>query len=179
LQSKKFDELKNRNLDVENENKRLNELLAQYINTPRQTDNNINRTTVAVEKNNSETTFTASELKLSANNENNTEVSDADAAEKFVGSFAVKNNTNLSNAELMVVVLQPDGRILKNAWESGTFDTNEGKKVYSRKIKFDYTKGEVKHLNFSLDADNVQKGNYIMQLYNKGKIIGKAVKTVS
>ncbi len=178
----KVDELKTRNIDIENENKRLNALLAQYITnngastqSSRQGENN----GVAIEKNNSNTGFTATELRLAANNENNTEVSDAETAEKITGSFAVRTNANLSNAELMVVVLQPDGRVLKNAWESGTFETSEGKKVYSRKLKFDYTKGEVKRLNFSLDANDIQKGNYTMQLYNKGKLIGKTVKTVS
>jgi len=173
-------ELSNRNLNVENENKRLNALLAQYLATNTNVKQpQANNNSVIVERTSPDAPFTASELRLTANNENNAEVSSAEAAEKFVGSFAVKNNTNLSNAELMVVVVQPDGRVLKNAWESGTFDTNEGKKVYSRKLKFDYSKGEVKRLNFSLDADEIQKGSYIMQLYNKGKLIGKAVKTVS
>ncbi|MGG9970717.1 hypothetical protein ACQ33O_02890 [Ferruginibacter sp. SUN002] len=175
----KVDELSNRNTDIENENKRLNSLLAQYTanSNNKQTADNINRT--PVEKTGGDVIFAASELRLSANNGNNVEVSDADATEKITGSFAVKTNTNLNNAELMVVVLQPDGRVLKNAWESGIFDTNEGKKVYSRKIKFDYSKGETKRLNFTLDTDNAQKGNYIMQLYNKGKLIGKTVKAVS
>lgn len=180
----KVDELRNKNIDIENENRRLSAMLAEYTgnsnavvqNNSRQTDN---ATRTVTERSNSELPFTASELRLSANNDNEIEVTEAEQTEKFVGSFVVKNNTSLNNAELMVVVIQPDGRVLKNAWESGSFDTNEGKKIYSRKIRFDYTKGEAKQIKFSLAADGGQKGNYTMLLYNKGKVIGKAVKVIS
>ncbi|MES2430140.1 MAG: hypothetical protein V4556_04330 [Bacteroidota bacterium] len=177
----KVAELSTKNVDIEKENKRLNDMLAQLMkNASPATQNTkqvntIERTTT----NNADPFFTASDLRLTANNENNNEVSSADDAEKFSGTFALKNNANLNNAEVMVVIVQPDGRVLKNAWESGSFETTDGKKVYTRKLKFDYTKGEIKKLNFSLDADNIQKGNYTMQIYNKGKLIGKATKTVS
>lgn len=179
----KLDELRNKNIDIENENRRLNAMIAQLTNgnagmqTTRQTDNLVR--TVA-EKNNQEVAaLSVSDLHLTANTENEVEVAEADKTDKFVGSFVVKNNASISDAELMVVVIQPDGKVLKNAWESGSFDTNEGRRTYSRKIKFDYSKGETKRLNFSLPTDACQKGNYIMQLYNKGKVIGKVVKTVS
>ncbi|UEG50664.1 hypothetical protein LK994_04155 [Ferruginibacter lapsinanis] len=179
----KVDELRNRNIDIENENKRLNAMLAEYtgnanaiVQNTKQTDNSAKAIT---EKNNSESSFTASDLRLTASNNNEVEVTEAEQTEKLVGTFVVKNTTTLNNAELVVVVIQPDGKVLKNAWESGSFDTNEGKKIYSRKIRFDYTKGEAKQLKFSLAADSGQKGNYTMLLYNKGKVIGRAIKTIS
>ena len=82
--------------------------------------------------------------------------------------------------EMLVVVLQPDGRVLKNSeWDAGSFNTQEGKKLYSYKLNFTYARGEPKRLNFSLRADRYQKGNYTMQLYYNGLMIGKAVKTLS
>ena len=57
--------------------------------------------------------------------------------------------------------------------------TPEGKKIYSTKLRFDYTQGEAKQLLFSLTADKFQQGNYILNIYQNGKLIGKIVKTLS
>ena len=100
--------------------------------------------------------------------------------DKFVGSFTVKNNNTLNGiGAIIVVVQQPDGHILqKSAWESGTFESPEGKKIYSCKLYFEYKAGEAKHISFALNSDKSIKGNYIMQLYFKGKLIGKIYKTL-
>ena len=76
--------------------------------------------------------------------------------------------------------LQPDGRVLKNSeWDSGSFNTPDGKKIYSYKLSFNYAKGEQKQLLFSLKADKYQKGNYTMQVYYNGIMIGRVSKTLS
>ena len=105
----------------------------------------------------------------------------ADKAEKLAGSFTVINyNSQLTNAEMFVVVLQPDGRVLKTSgWESGAFVTAKGKKIYSYKLNFNYSRGEVKRLQFSLRTDKLIKGNYTMEVYYNGTVIGKMVKTLS
>lgn len=179
----KVDELKNRNVDVEKENKRLRALLEQFamnnsgagspLNTGAGNDKAIEniKSTSPV--------FSASELKLTAANNDDDEVANADETEKFVGSLVVRNSLVQGMGEVMLVLTQPDGKVLRSAWESGSFDTDGGKKVYSRKIKFDYNKGESRRLNFSVPADNIQKGAYTLQVYNNGKVIGKTVKVVS
>jgi hypothetical protein len=181
----KVDELKTRNIDVEKENKRLRALLEQMAlnntsNTsvgtvssnerPQQAPGNINSTSPV---------FSASDLELSAANSDDTEVANAEETEKFVGSLVVRNSLVQGMGEVMLVLIQPDGKVLRNAWESGSFDTDAGKKIYSRKIKFDYNKGEARRINFSVPADNIQKGTYTLQVYNNGKVIAKAAKTVS
>lgn len=100
--------------------------------------------------------------------------------DKFVGSFTVRNNNSLNGiGAIVVVVQQPDGHVLqKSAWESGTFESPEGKKIYSCKLYFEYKAGEAKRISFALNADRSIKGNYIMQLYFKGKLIGKIYKTL-
>jgi hypothetical protein len=129
--------------------------------------------------------FIASDLHLSAlmETDNNKELETFQAlqTDKLVGSFVVQNdNSQNNNAEVIVVVLQPDGQVLqKSAWESGTFSTRDGKKIYSCKMRFDYNKGEAKHLIFSLTSDKYMKGNYIMQIYHNGTMIGKLSKTLS
>ncbi len=129
--------------------------------------------------NSSSPVFSASDLKLSAANDADAEVASADDAEKFVGSLVVRNSLVQGMGEVMLVLIQPDGKVLRNAWESGSFDTDGGKKIYSRKIKFDYNKGELRRINFSVPADNIQKGTYTLQVYNNGRVIGRVAKVVS
>ena len=101
--------------------------------------------------------------------------------DKFVGSLLVKNNTaGNGTCEIIIVVLQPNGRVLqKSTWESGTFESAEGKKIYSCKMRVDYNSTEEKQINFSLDTKNCLKGNYIMKVYFKGRLIGSINKTLS
>ncbi len=128
--------------------------------------------------------FTASELKLSTimlNEGKEEETLQAQQTEKLVGSFVVKNNGNPTNSsEMMIVVIQPDGQVLKtSAWESGTFNSDEGKKIYTYKLRFEITNGETRRLLFTLNTDKYQKGNYSMQIYHNGILIGKMFKTLS
>ncbi len=185
----RVDELKNRNVDIENENRRLRAMLSKLTSAGNPgiagaTDgtNQEERSLPAVKPSfepNTSAVFSASELSFAATDEQDTEVNNAAATEKFSGSVVVRNTLAQGSSEVMLVLIQPDGKILKNAWESGSFETESGKKIYSRKIKFDYNKGESRRLNFNLPLDNCQKGTYTLQLYSRGKVIGKAAKTVS
>jgi len=185
----KVQELRNRNADVEQENKKLNALLAQLKDLEKNNPGQDNARRVSYDNRPAENNipvsavFTASDLRLSAvmtNNDRETETSSAQQTEKLVGSFVVRNAGAVNNSEIMVVVVQPDGRVLKgSAWESGIFSTPEGKKIYSYKLSFDYSRGESKKLLFSLSADKYQKGNYIMQVYHNGSLIGKLSKSLS
>ena len=200
---KRVEELIGRNKDVEQENKRLYAMLKQLSTNMKESDQQALRPVVFENKNVSENTtpvnanatsnpansnaagvFIASDLRLSAlmetDNNKELETNQAIQTDKLVGSFVVKNDNPNNNAELIVVVIQPDGQVLqKSSWESGTFNTREGKKIYSCKMRFDYNKGEAKRLNFSLSSDKYMKGNYIMQIYHNGNMIGKFSRTLS
>jgi len=183
----KLDELKNRNIDIENENRRLHALLDQFSRSNNTAVTTDARTTAAEEgvaktvavESSSSAVFSASELRLAAADEKDAEVNNAEETEKFVGSFVVRNSLTQGASEIMLVLIQPDGKVLRNAWESGSFDADGGKKIYSRKIKFDYNKGDAHRLNFTVPLDSCQKGTYTLQLYSRGKVIGRAVKSVS
>jgi hypothetical protein len=180
----RVDELKMRNGDVEKENRRLRALLEQMAlnNTSASavTNTSLNERLSTTENvSSTSSVFSASDLKLSIADADDTEVVNADETEKFVGSLVVRNSLVQGMGEVMLVLIQPDGKILRNAWESGSFDTDGGKKIYSRKIKFDYNKGEARRINFSVPADNIQKGTYTLQVYNNGKVIGRVAKAVS
>lgn len=194
---RRVEELSGRNKDVEQENKRLYAMLKQLsanLKEPEQSnarpvvfDNKPEAARISGNANNSNAinVFIASDLRLAAlmetDNSKDIETYQAIQTDKLVGSFVLKNdNSPNNNAEVIVVVIQPDGKVLqKSGWESGTFNTAEGKKIYSCKMKFDYNKGEVKRLNFSLASDKYLKGNYIMQIYQNGLLIGKLSKSLS
>ncbi|MFZ1262143.1 MAG: hypothetical protein WAT34_01440, partial [Chitinophagaceae bacterium] len=98
-------------------------------------------------------------------------------------SFAVQNNINqYENADVYIIVTQPDGRILENndIWEKSTITTTTGARLsYTRKVRFDYQKGETKRLLFSLNADEYLSGTYTLQIYHNGNLIGQVMKTLS
>ena len=153
--------LQNRFSGVEAENRRLQALLSQILSSNK--SNNVTSATISEKQpktnterytsNNNSAPTTAAGLHLFAvvdNNNREQETNDAEEAEKMIGTFSLKNISDKATPEVMVVVLQPDGRVLKNSvWESGTFETREGKKVYSRKISFEPAQ-EDKQLIFRL-----------------------------
>jgi hypothetical protein len=75
----------------------------------------------------------------------------------------------------MVVITDPSGKIVNTeVWDVGSFETlNEGRKVYSRKIKFEYKKNETKRLTFTMEPDVFEKGVYKFSLYHNGVRIGE------
>lgn len=184
----KADDLKKQNEDVGNENKKLSEVLNQIKNPETIPEKNLKpvNTVVSntVEKSNSVyQLFSASALRFAAikiDGDAETETTEAAQAVKFKGSFSVVNyNSQLSNADMVIVILKPDGRVLKNSgWDSGTFNTPEEKKVYTYKINFSYAKGESKFLSFSVKSGNLTKGNYSMEVYYNGMLIGSTAKTL-
>ncbi len=108
------------------------------------------------------------------------ENSNVKKVKKFVVSFAVQNNVNqYSSAYVYIVVTQPDGKVIRNGeiLESATMETHNGQKLpYTRSVRFEYQKGEVKRLLFSVDPDKFQKGIYTLQIYHNGYMIGQSVK---
>ena len=181
----KVTQLRYRNSDVENENAKLKALLEQMSKETQGMEDNSrlmekeNKTLTA--KVNAMASLNAANLSLAAlANNDQQETTEAGQTEKLVGSFTIKSNMS-SKCDIVVVVVQPDGQVLqKSAWESGSFETAEGnKKIYSCKLHCETSKGEPKQLNFSLTADKYLKGNYTMQVYHNGVLIGKVNKTLS
>jgi hypothetical protein len=127
--------------------------------------------------------FTASNLRfipVTTVDDKEVETITSDVISKLVISFAVQNNvTDYPNAEVFAVVTQPDGKVIQDAWESASMDTRTGRKKYTRKVKFGYQKGETKQLQFSLSPDEYERGNYLLQVYHNGYLIGQTVKTLN
>jgi hypothetical protein len=183
--------LQGRSSSIEAENKRLQSLVNQLMYSKKGNENSTVEKTFYYDKPSEKiekvkvaekatTSTTASGLHLFAvtnNNNKQQETNIADVADKIIGSFSLKNNS--SNAELVVVVTQPDGKIVKSSvWDSGTFETKDGKKVYSKKINMDANNDDTQY-NFSLTPDNFLKGDYTLQVWYNGSMIAKTVKRLS
>lgn len=104
----------------------------------------------------------------------------AGKTDKFVASFVVQNHaSHISNAEIIVILIRPNGTVMQSAvWGSGSFASSDGDKDYTRKIRFDYEKGEQKNLLFSIDSGQCQQGTYILQLWYGGHKIAQVNKTL-
>ena len=184
----KVDELSNQKLSMEEEKKQLSDVLLQLTQNVDSLQMNIRRLSMENEALNEKVSlasvFIASEVKIDAVESRGSaeeSTSQARKADKFVASFIVQNRVNnFTSVEVTTVLVKPDGQVLQSTvWDSGTFDAkNEGKKNYTRKIKFDYEKGEQKHLLFSIDTEKCQKGIYTFQVWHNGIMIGKATKTL-
>ncbi|MEP7372814.1 MAG: hypothetical protein ABI675_05445 [Chitinophagaceae bacterium] len=182
----KVDDLNDQNLSMEEERKQLGNTLLQLTQNVDSLQLNIRRLSVENEALNEKVklanVFIASEVKIEAievkgSSEENT--SQAKKADKFVASFIVQNRVNqFSNAEVTTVLIKPDGEVMQSTvWDSGTFDVkNEGRKNFTRKIKFDYEKGEQKYLLFTVDTEKCEKGIYTFQVWHNGIMIGQATK---
>lgn len=185
----KVDELSDQNITMEEEKKQLNNVLVQLSQNVDTLQRNIRRLSTENESLNEKislaSVFIASELKIEAIEVKGTSeesTSQAKKTDKFVASFIVQNRVSqFSNAELTTILLKPDGQVMQSTvWDSGSFDTkSEGRRSFTRKIKFDYEKGEQKNLLFTIDTDKCQKGTYTFQLWHNGIMIGQATKTLS
>ncbi len=183
----KVEGLKEKNQVVDIENRKLSDALNEIKKAEKNTDKNTTPGTIVKTANPEKpnpfySAFTASDLRLSAiNNTEDNETVLVEKADKLTGSFTVTNfNSQLTNAEMMVVVIKPDGKILKGSgWDSGTFTTPEGKKIYSYKFNFSYSRGEAKRLAFSLKGGTLSKGNYTMEVYHNGMMIGRVIRSLS
>jgi len=185
-----IEELKGQKEMMEEEKKQLSSIMTQLsgeVSGLQQTMTKLDaENKVLKEKVNLASVFVASELKLipvTTKNNKEQEINSANKAEKLIVSFTIQNNVNsYDNAEVYVIITQPDGSIFKpDIWESSSsLETYKGeKKGYTRKIKFEYEKGEPKSLIFSLNPDGFQKGSYSLQLYHNGYLIGKTTKTLN
>lgn len=183
-------ELQSKNITIEEEKKQITDVLDKVNVQVKNLEGNVQNLTqenrALAEKVNLASAFVISELKLSpvmVKNDKEQETNQAKKTSKLVISFAVQNNvTDYENADVFVVITQPDGRILKNedVWDATTINLQNGSRInYTRKVRFEYRKGESKQLIFSLNAEEYLKGTYTMQIYHNGYMIGQTMKMLN
>lgn len=180
------DDLKNKNILITKENERLFAMLKKETNnTPKgEAAYKNNKQEANITTKSPAVIFKADNILVSATTSTDfleKETTRAAETDKLVGSFSLKSNSNQNTvSEVMVVVMQPDGKILQTSnWETGVFYTTAGKQIYSKKLLFNNTSGETKTLNFSLQAEKYLPGKYTIEVYHDGLVIGRATKILS
>ncbi|MBI5371443.1 MAG: hypothetical protein HZA79_05380 [Sphingobacteriales bacterium] len=183
------EEMKGEKLSMEEEKQKLADRMTQLNGEISGLQENMKKlgdeNKVLSEKMNLASLFVASGIRLSPvtlKNDKETETSQVKKTSKLVISFTVQNNVyDYDGAEVYIIITQPDGKVLTpDVWESATpMTTHSGdRRNYTRKIRFEYAKGEAKQLSFSINADAYQAGNYVLQLYHKGYMIGQTGKVL-
>ena len=184
LQSR-IENMRRENTSLAEERTKLNGVLAQLNGEMNSLQQNMEKVSAEnkdlTQKINDASVFIVSEIKFAAVNvkadEKESETTQQKKANKFVTSFAVQNNIlDLESAEIVVVITDPSGKSLNTqVWDAGSFETKaEGRKIYTLRVKFEYNKGEVKHLIFSLEPNSFEKGTYKLSLYHNGIRIGES-----
>lgn len=172
-----IDDLRNQNNAVAKENARLNKLLNQFIaeNKQKEKSNENNSTKKTQTKNSHSPALLVSRLKFFTIDENKRFTKLASNAIRWEGSFEINvSSEKIKSPEIYIVIIQPNGKVLLNpAPESGTFEVNSEKKVYSAVLHFDIDKDNHKRLYFSIDYHSFHKGTYKMLVYHSGILIGR------
>lgn len=182
-------ELQSKNSTIEEEKKQIGAVLEKVNTQVKDLEGNVQRldqqNKILTEKVNLASAFVASEISLmpvTVKNDKEQETNLAKKASKLVVSFSVQNNvTDYESTDIYVVITEPDGRILRNedVWESNSITLQNGNRInYTRKIKFEYQKGEAKKLIFSINPEEYLKGTYALQLYHNGYLIGQTLKSL-
>lgn len=186
----KIDAMQDKNTSLEEQQQKLNGELSQLNAAMRDLEDNFSKLDAEnkelKDKINDASTLSAADLKLSfidlkMAGDVEAETAKAKRANRFVVSFIVQNNiAQFDNTEVFVILTDPDGAVITNeVWESGNFQTKrEGSKIYTRKLRFDYSKNEEKRLVFSLDYNNFKKGDYKLKVYHNGVLIGETTKSL-
>lgn len=183
------DDLKNQKLTIEEEKQNLNEKMNSLNSDITGLQENMKKLTAENKKLNDKLSlsslFVASDIQLTPvtlKKEKEQETLHARNVNKLVVSFTVQNNsTQFDNAEIFIVIMQPNDSVLVNedVWASSTTEMFDGKKIlFTREIKFEYEKGETKNLTFSLTAPEYFKGTYTLKIYHAGHLIGQTMKTL-
>jgi len=186
----RMDQLKVQNNNIERENKRLSALINRLpiemkIKTSSVPDSSASLAT-ATPVDSASLTSSASvahvkKMNFYGNAEQSGENAMADSAdrmEKFNGSFDfVTSEGSSSSGVIYVVITCPDGKIMRSSsWDSGSFETKDGRKPYTCRVKYDGQPSELQTLQFSVPSDSFQKGEYKVAFYLDGMVIAMGKK---
>jgi hypothetical protein len=122
----------------------------------------------------------ATEMSFYATTSNGeTQTTKISVADKLFGSFLFKYTSPYNTSEpVYIVIIQPDGKTIKGpSWDIGVFDSDEGKKVFTKKIMLELN-GEPQKVNFNVLPDDFIAGPYTMEIWYKKNLIGTKVRTL-
>lgn len=174
---KSIDDLRNQNDAVVQENARLSKMLKQFMaENKHKSNSDVKSTTKKIKKNEpASPSLLVYRLKFFAVDKNKSLTDQASDAIRLEGSFQinVKSDNNIPN-EIYIVIIQPNGRVLLNTpLNSGMFEVDSVKKIYSAVLHFDTEKDNHRRLYFSIPSHTFHKGEYTMKIYHNGILIGR------
>ena len=154
-------DLQSKNSTVEQEKREISAVLDKVNGQVKNLEGNVQKldqqNKVLIEKVNMASALIASELSLmpvTVKNDKEQETNLAKKTSKLVVSFAVQNNvTDYETTDIFIVITEPDGKVMRNEdlWENTTITLQNGNRInFTRRIKFEYKKGESKRLIFCL-----------------------------
>jgi archaellum component FlaC len=130
-------------------------------------------------------TFSAANFKIDPihvkRNGKEKETTTAKRVDKLKISFDVENRVARSGpADMYIVVIGPNGQVISDpSLGSGTLTTREeGDKAFTAKVTKDYEQGTRKNIEFTLNQNDFQTGDYKIQVYQNGFKIGEGVRTL-
>jgi hypothetical protein len=103
----------------------------------------------------------------------------AKRVDKLVVSFDVDNRiAQAGTTDVYVLVIGPDGQPIKPESTGGTFTTREsGEMTFTAKVPVEIEAAHRKNVEFAFaPGSNFQKGNYTVQIYQNGFLIGESTK---
>lgn len=103
----------------------------------------------------------------------------AKRVDKMVVSFDVANRIiQTGSTDIYVLVIGPDGQPITTGPATGSFTTrDQGDKTYTAKVPVDLETAKTKNVAFSFEPGTTfQKGNYKIQIYQNGFLIGEGTK---
>jgi hypothetical protein len=171
-----IDELRNQNMEISKENVRLNEMVRQLSGNKENMKDEKAVFSKNKEQSASNLPLLVSHLRFVAyTNEKKTVL--ASETKKLQGSFEINVKSQNAVKEIYVVIVQPDGKVLLGgSGTSATFETASGRKFYTAVVHFDTEKDNHTRLQFSVNSGAFRKGQYIMQIYHEGIMIGRLKK---
>src|SRR5688572_20206844 len=130
-------------------------------------------------------TFSASNIQISAVNEKKSgkekATSSAKKVDKLVVSFDVENRIAKSGpADMYIMVTAPDGTVITDpSLGSATLTTRtDGDKMFTSKVAINYDQGTRKNIQLPLRQGDFLIGDYKIQIYQNGFKIGEGVRTL-
>lgn len=103
----------------------------------------------------------------------------AKRVDKLIVSFDVDNRiAQTGSTDVYVLVIGPDGQAIKPETSGGMFTTRDnGEKVFTAKLPVDIETARKKSVEFAFaPGTNFQKGNYTVQIYQNGFLIGEGTR---
>lgn len=127
-------------------------------------------------------TFSASNIKITPVDDKKSgkekETTKAKRVDKLVVSFDVENRIAKSGpADMYLIVTAPDGKVISQS--GNTLSTREeGDKTFTAKVPVQYEQGTRKNVQFPIQQDKFQTGDYKIEIYQNGFKIGEGIRSL-